>query len=100
MRRFQFNTKYCKGNAYIVEKTYSDPSNLCLEIHDSETGEPLCMATTNVAGYHCDPGHVLIKDWSENEGVYVALLKAGIIGPVVREVPTGFVKAYECEYFG
>lgn len=102
MRKFQFKTLYGKprGMAYIVEKTYSNPSNLCLEVYDYKTGEPICIATTNIAGYHCDPGHVLIKNWSENEGVYEALLAAGVIGPVVRKVPTGFVTAYECEYFG
>ena len=101
MKTFKFKTKYEDCMAYVVEKTYSSPSNLCLEIRGTGYGEPpLCIATTNIAGYHCDPGHVLIKNWSENEGVYEALLAAGVIGPVIREVPTGFVKAYECEYFG
>ena len=95
---FRLKTKYADCTAYVVEKTYSQPNNLCLEIHDFHSDEPLLIATTNVAGYVCDPGHVLIKNWSENEGIYEALLKAGVIGPVVRRVPTGFVEAYECEY--
>lgn len=96
---FAFKTKWDNTDkAYIVEKTYSSPSNLCLEIWDLNTNEPICIATTNIAGYHCDPGHVLIKDWSENEGVYTALRLAGIVGPIKRLVPTGFVNALECEY--
>lgn len=98
MKTFDFKTMYGspRGKAYVVEKTYSSPSNLCLEIHD-DSG-PLLIATTNIAGYICEEGHVLIKHWSENQGVYEALLKAGVIGPVIRRVPTGFVEAYECKY--
>ena len=98
MQYFPLKTKYENvSKAFIVEKTYSNPSNLCLEVHDHHFG-PLYVATTNIAGYHCDPGHVLIKDWSENEGLYKALFNAGVVGPIVRKVPTGFVVAYECEY--
>lgn len=98
MKRFPFKTMYgdARGYGYIVEKTYSSPNNLCLEVHDSEG--PLLIATTNIAGYHCDSGNVLIKNWSENQGVYEALLAAGVIGPVIRKVSTGFVEAYECKY--
>lgn len=85
-----------RGKMYIVEKTYANPSNLCLEVHDNNG--PRYIATTNIAGYRCEPGNVLIKSWSENEGVYEALLAAGVIGPVIRRVPTGFVEAYECKY--
>lgn len=96
---FKFKTKWDNvPKAYIVEKTYSNPSNLCLEIHDFTMGHALLIATTNVAGHTCPPGHVLIKNWSENEGVYEALLAAGVIGPVKKHIGTGFVTAYECEY--
>lgn len=95
---FPFKTKYEDCTAYIVEKTYSSPSNPCLEIHDAVKFGVLCIATTNIAGYRCPPGYVLIKNWSENEGVYEALLAAGVIGPVEKHVPTGFVTAYECKY--
>ena len=96
-RFFPFKTKYEDCTAYVVEKTYACPSNLCLEIHSTD-GAPLCIATTNIAGYVCDYGNVLIKNWSENEGVYEALFKAGVVGPIIRHVPTGFVTAYECKY--
>ena len=100
MKSFLFKTKWDNSpKAYIVEKTYSNPSNLCLEVVDPHFGS-LCVATTNIAGYHCDPGNVLIKNWAENEGVYKALFDAGVVGPIIRKVPTGFVVAYECKYLG
>jgi hypothetical protein len=98
MKFFPFKTKRDNCTAYVVEKTYSSPSNLCLEIHNFNSMTPLCIATTNIAGYHCDPGNVLIKNWNENQGVYEALLAAGVIGPVIRKVPAGYVEAYECKY--
>lgn len=78
-------------------KTYSSPNNLCLEVHDSEG--PLLIATTNIAGYHCDSGNVLIKNWSENQGVYEALLAAGVIGPVIRKVPNWLCRSLRVQVF-
>lgn len=43
------------------------------------------------------PGHVFIKDWSENEGVLQALVGAGVIEPPIRSIPTGYVEAFECK---
>jgi hypothetical protein len=36
---------------------------------------------------------VWIKDWSENEGVYDALVSSGVIEPTEVTMPTGFVEA-------
>lgn len=100
MKFFRFKTKYENCEAYIVERTYANNRVMHLTVHHAETGEPLCVATTNVPGYRPAENHVLIKDWSENEGVFNALYSAGIISTVQRYVKTGFVKAYECEYYG
>lgn len=103
MKSFRFNVHDEWGfrksrNAYIVEKSYNYGGGTYLSVHSAMTGEPLCIATTNVPGHTCEPGNVLIKTWSENTGVYEALLEAGVIGPVIRKVRAGFAEAYECKY--
>ena len=46
----------------------------------------------------CEPvelndDEVLIKSWSENVGIKEALIDAGIIGPLLERIPTGWVSA-------
>lgn len=98
MRNFLFRTKYISmTTVFLQQSEYYVGKTIHLSLYDANTGQELCIATTNIAGYIPAPGHVLIKDWSENEGVYKALFKAGVVGPIVRRVPAGFVEAYECE---
>jgi hypothetical protein len=98
MSTFLFQSKYISlTTVFINQSEYYVGKTTHLSIYDANNGEQLCIATTNIAGYIPAPGHVLIKDWSENEGVYKSLFKAGVVGPIVRRVPAGFVEAYECE---
>lgn len=99
-RFFVYMTRYSgmPRSAYIVKRSYQYGGGMLLTVHDKDTGMALCTATTNVPGYNPEPGNVLIKTWSENEGVYEALLNANVIGPVIRKVPAGHALAYECEY--
>ena len=58
-------------------------------------GEPWCVASVNLPEAACKlvKGQTFIKNWSENEGVLEALQEAGVVGPTLFEVQTGFVKA-------
>lgn len=55
-----------------------------------EDGSPMAMATTWVEGL--EPQEMAIKDYSENEGIYDALLEAGVIQPYHRTIDSGFAK--------
>ena len=72
-----------------------------LQLLDHETGEPICKATTNIPCIEVPDGHVLIKDYAENEGVLQALIEAGYISwPRVeyfKLMPFGKVIFYLCE---
>lgn len=85
-------------NKYVDEEMalhkigeYRDGST-ALEIID-KNGEEYATATVCIPGTDVPEGHVLIKDWSENEGVLQSLINAGIVGQPVRNVPSGFVTA-------
>lgn len=60
------------------------------KIHD---GEAIARAAVYIENYHPSDDEVMIKGWSENEGMPEALQGAGIIGPELRRVPTGRVEA-------
>lgn len=59
--------------------------------------ESACVATINVPDAPVGDNEVIIKDYSENEGIYKLMLAAGHIGPKTREVESGFITAPVCE---
>jgi len=50
-------------------------------------------ATVNIPGVILPEGHIILKDWSENEGIPEALIKAGLVELTGESVATGFVNA-------
>ncbi len=69
--------------------------NPALRLIDIEDGMPVATATVNLDGLDSD--EIAIKDYSENEGVYNALLNANIITPKHRELSTGYVTVPVCK---
>ena len=65
----------------------ADPNNekseripaLQLFVSDEGFPELLATATTNLPGIIPEPGQVFIKDWSENEGMFASLVRAGVL---------------------
>jgi hypothetical protein len=55
-----------------------------------EDGSPMASATVWVNELKQD--EIAVKDYSENEGLYEVLLKAGIVAPYHRLVPSGYVQ--------
>ena len=76
-----------------VFKRYYDQGRIALQL-TTVTGEPVATATINLPEQPLAKDEVFIKDWSENEVMYYALHKAGVVGTILDEIPTGFVKAY------
>lgn len=77
-------------------------NNLALQLFDADPegfGEPVATATVNL----WDPPppdkmwnketQVWIKDWSENKGMYHALVTAGVIESTEQIWPAGYVQA-------
>ncbi|WP_119071556.1 hypothetical protein [Aggregatilinea lenta] len=79
----------------VHHTTYADPQNPCLQLLD-EDGGPYAIASVNVDQVLL-PGMVAIKTWSENAGLYEALVDAKIISPKIAEIPCGFVSAAVCQ---
>lgn len=60
-------------------------------------GEPYTTASVNFSHQPLAEDEIVIKTWSENEGVLEALIKAGIVSEPVRFFHSGFVQAPVCK---
>ena len=99
-----FKTKYAESkDANLHWNRYVDRT-LALQIRDNEQGL-LGTATVAITG---GKAHILaaglttetaiiVKDYSENEGMLACLIKNDIVEPPVAEVQTGFVKVHVCK---
>lgn len=87
---FELNTPY---GHYTVRPEWGNYVNgrTALQLIDVEDGEVVMVATVNIPSSTIEKDELIIKEYSENEGVLEALQKAGIAGPVLRTVRTGFV---------
>lgn len=82
--------KFKKWDCEVKLGRYGN-GRLVLALKDDEG--PVAVATVNVPEEPLGPGEVCVKDYSENEGMFSALVEAGILEPeAVRVVPQGFVK--------
>lgn len=68
----------------------------CLSLIDSE-GMPVATATVNVSNLQLPPDCVVIKNYSENEGILEALIAAEIVKPTGQTVPVGHCIGHICQ---
>jgi hypothetical protein len=61
-----------------------------IRIYDAD-GEPYAVATVNMPNVLLADNEVLIKDYSENEGILDFLVKNNIVTPTSCGVESGFV---------
>lgn len=72
---------------------YPATDQIYIQLVDADDGSPVATASVAVGEVSIDPDKVIIKNWSENEGIADALIDAGVIGEPITEIPTGFVTA-------
>jgi len=77
----------------ILMQRYELGNRIRLQLIAVDDELPYACATVNVPGVELAANEVLIKDWSENQGVLAALVAAGVVEETGRTVPTGRVEA-------
>lgn len=82
-----------KNRECIIEwSIYSQNNNIAIILLDEKTKELVAFATTNTSEETPLPG-VQIKDWSENRGMWQALVDAGVIeSEPVEKITSYFVQ--------
>lgn len=66
---------------------------VALTLDEIGTYDPIAVVTVNLPDVPLEEGEIIIKNWSENEGILKAMFNAGWISESKRQVKTGFVKA-------
>ena len=87
---YSLKTPHSNYNVTINRKRYGNGRHV-LELIDVEDGFPVMVATVNIPAASLEESEVIIKNYSENEGVLEFLQENEIVGPVKREVQTGWV---------
>lgn len=68
-----------------------------IELINAKNGESVLVATINVPEIIINEDEVIIKNYTENEGVLEALIKAKVISSPIRTIQTGFITAPICK---
>ena len=76
-----------------VVKFYYLNNRTAIRLVDCEDGMPVLTATVNLPEHDIEEDEVLIKSWSENEGIEELLVNENVIGPKIKEIPAGFATA-------
>lgn len=71
----------------VVKQTYLH-GGICLSIID-EDGEVYAIATVNT-DFPLLPDQLVIKNYSENEGILEALIEGKVVKPLHRKIPLGY----------
>ena len=92
MTSIDLKTAHINETGVVRKATY--PNGSTALVLSSRIGEPLGHATVALDELP-GAGNVFIKDWNENAGLLGALQQLGIVGPVIRTMPAGYVEAHE-----
>jgi len=78
----ELNTKWGKGDKVVLRfGKYAADNSLALTLDLAETRAPAMVVTVCLWDFGIKPrdGHIFVKDYSENEGIYACLLRNGLI---------------------
>ena len=70
--------------------------NLAILLVDAKDGGPVATASINMIEELLEEGEIVIKNYSENEGIVEALVIGGIINAPHRYIKTNFVQVPVC----
>ncbi len=84
-----------KGESLTVDIGHYSNGQIYIRLYDAN-GCVYMMASTAYDNAMVDPaaGDVIIKNYSENEGIMEALIEAGLIEKPFCEIPVNFVTLY------
>ncbi|CAG7651243.1 hypothetical protein ACFQI7_27530 [Paenibacillus allorhizosphaerae] len=89
--RLQVHGRHITLNQCTVEITRNARGSVAIQLYDAEDGTPFTTATIFVPGLELpSEHHVVIKNYSENEGILEALEEAGVVKRTGVSIRTGF----------
>jgi hypothetical protein len=86
--------KFKDWTCSVVKRQY-DNGRVALQLVDEEG--PVATATVNLPDAELGKNEVLVKNWSENQGMLDALVAARVVKPTGKTIRSGFVEVPVCE---
>lgn len=87
--------RFKEWNCEVVKAKYGN-GRTAIRLVDADNGEPIATATVNIPEIPLPKNEVIIKDYSENEGILDALINAGIVELTGRRIKGGYVDMPIC----
>ena len=87
---YVLKTEHAEYNVFLKRKKYSN-GRTAIELIDAEDGCPVMTATVNIPDAHLEKDEIIIKNYSENEGVLDFLIENGITSKPDRWITSGWV---------
>jgi len=87
---------YKGWNCNLNKSYYEHGKRVALCLIDADDGEPVSTCTVNLPEEPLADDEVLIKDYSENEGMVEFLVKEGVVERTNRDVRSGYVAIPVC----
>lgn len=80
----------------ILQKGRYIDNSIGILLFDAHDGEPVSKATVTMQGANLREDQIIVKDYSENEGMLDALTEIGLVTGVERWIETGWVRVPVC----
>lgn len=88
--------KFWNWDCLVKTGSYSN-GRTAIYLVDMEDGSPVATATINMPDVELEDGEVVIKDYSENSGMFDALFEGGVVESVTRVIVTGYTLSPVCK---
>lgn len=89
------NVKFLDYDCTVRFAEYANGCGTCIHLLEATTGEPIATATIAAPGLRLNSA-VIIKDYSENNGMLDALIDAGVVMAPLGTLRTGFEYSPVC----
>lgn len=92
-------SKVLNFNGYDCNLVFGQYGNgqTAIQLIDTSDGGIVAVASVSIdTNPKIKDDQVIIKNWSENEGVLDMLIDSGIISSPIDTIPTGFVEGHLC----
>ena len=83
-------TIFFGGFTCEMQLDYYPNGNKSIRLIDTRDGSPVAKATTTVKDVKLPANEVMIKDYTENEGMLKALQNSEVVGQILYTVHSGF----------
>jgi hypothetical protein len=88
--------KFLQYNCKVCITRYSN-DKIAIQLFDVEDNSTVATASINLPHIELEKDEVIIKDYSENEGLLQVLLDAKIVETTGKSINVGYVKVQICK---